>query len=104
MSTRAQDHIKKAYSTRMKQVLMTGPQAAQVYYGPAVRNPLKNPYRSSRIQAGKLSSEKFIFQKATKMDSPQRREFLSNMTIKSSPFDDVPSTTYNMPHVNKQAQ
>ena len=34
-----------------------------------------------------LASEKFVFQKATKNTSPQRREFQSKMSIKSSPFD-----------------
>lgn len=34
-----------------------------------------------------LASEKFVFQKATKNVSPQRREFQSKMSIKSSPFD-----------------
>ena len=75
MSPRAQDNLKKAYTTRMKQSLMMGPQAAQVYYGPAVRNPLKNNskppmHQTSARHANKLSSEKFVFQKATKMDSP----------------------------------
>ena len=54
---------------------MTGPQAACVYYGPAARNPLQQHYpklQSSRISGkeSKLASEKFIFQKATKLDSP----------------------------------
>ena len=44
-SPRAQDHLKKAYSTRLKHTLMSGSQAAQVYYGPAVRNPLKGTTR-----------------------------------------------------------
>lgn len=106
MSSRAQDHLRKAYTTRMKKSLMTGPQAAQVYYGPAVRNPLKNAgrpamHQTSARHANKLSSEVFIFQKATNMDTPQRREFQSKMSVKSSPFDDVPSASYNMPHVNK---
>ena len=38
------------------------------------------------------------------MDSPQRREFQSKMSIKSSPFDDVPAAKNHMSHVNKQAQ
>ena len=39
------------------------------------------------------------------MDSPQRREFQSKMSIKSSPFDGVPcAATINMPQVPKQAQ
>ena len=71
---------------------MTGPQAACVYYGPAARNPLQQHYpklQSSRISGkeSKLASEKFIFQKATKLDSPQRRDFQSKMSVKTSPFD-----------------
>ena len=95
---------------------MTGPQAAQVYYAPAIRNPIKLASQQAVVQrvapkhADKLSSEKFVFQKATKMDSPQRREFQSKMSIKSSPFDEVPgmgkessNMPYNMPAINKQA-
>ena len=71
--------LKSTYNTRMKQTLMTGPQAACVYYGPAARNPLQvyPKMQSSRISGkeSKLASEKFVFQKATKLDSPQRREF-----------------------------
>ena len=75
-SPRGKDNIKKAYSTRMKQSLMTGPQAAQVYYAPAIRNPIRVASQQPVVQrvaakhADKLSSEKFIFQKGTKMDSP----------------------------------
>ena len=66
-------------------------------------------HQTSARHANKLSSEVFIFQKATNMDTPQRREFQSKMSVKSSPFDDVPSSqyyknpsaSYNMPHVNK---
>jgi len=60
---------------------MTGPQAAQVYYGPAARNPLKpiNKAATKNINMkhpSKLSSEQFVFQKATKMElSPQRKDF-----------------------------
>ena len=66
--------LKSTYNTKMKQTLMTGPQAACVYYGPAARNPLQ-PYpkcTSNRIDGKqpKLASEKFVFQKSTKMDSP----------------------------------
>ena len=93
---------------------MTGPQAASVYYGPAARNPLQ-PYPKAittklNMKEPNLASEKFVFQKATKMDSPQRREFQSKMSIKSSPFDEVPgmgkessNMPYNMPAINKQA-
>ena len=70
---------------------MTGSQAAYVYYGPAARNPLQHypKIQSSRISGkeSKLNSEKFVFQKATKLDSPQRRDFQSKMSVKTSPFD-----------------
>ena len=36
-----------------------------------------------------LASEKFVFQKSTKMDSPQRRNFQSKMSIKSNPFEEA---------------
>ena len=55
---------------------MTGPQAACVYYGPAARNPLQIYPKCTNTRIGidgkqsKLASEKFVFQKATKMDSP----------------------------------
>lgn len=69
---------------------MTGPQAASVYYGPAARNPLQ-PYPKAittklNMKEPNLASEKFVFQKATKNVSPQRREFQSKMSIKSSPI------------------
>ena len=86
----SQMKLKSTYNTKMKQTLMTGPQAACVYYGPAARNPLQiyPRMRSSRIsKESKLASEKFVFQKATKLDSPQRREFQSKMSVKTSPFD-----------------
>ena len=65
---------------------MTGAQAASVYYGPAARHPLKPPHQAVTAKidmkvANKLASEKFVFQKATKMDSPQRRDFQSKMSI-----------------------
>ena len=79
-SIRAGEQLPKAYSTKLKHQLMTGSQAAQVYYGPAARNPLKasNKAITAKIdmkEPNKLASEKFVFQKATKMDSPQRRDF-----------------------------
>ena len=69
---------------------MTGPQAASVYYGPAARNPLQ-PYPKAittrlNMKEPNLASEKFVFQKATKNVSPERREFRSKMSIKSSPI------------------
>ena len=53
---------------------MTGAQAAGVYYGPAANNPLKPPHKAAtkniNMKPPQLASEKFVFQKATKMDSP----------------------------------
>ena len=57
--------LKSTYNTKMKQTLMTGPQAACVYYGPAARNPLQLYPKSttSRVDGkqSKLASEKFVF-------------------------------------------
>ena len=74
-SPKAQELARFAYNTRLKQDLMTGSQAASVYYGPAARNPLKPPPKGSAAKISmkgpsKLQSEKFVQQKATKMDSP----------------------------------
>ena len=85
-SPRSRDVLKVAYKTKLKHTLMTGPQAASVYYGPAARNPLKPPHKAVTAKldmkvAKNLASEKFVFQKATKMDSPQRRDFQSKMSI-----------------------
>ena len=72
--TKAGQMITNIYDTNFKRKLMTGPQAASVYYAPAARNPLvaQNPAVTKQIsmKPPQLDSEKFIFQKATKMDSP----------------------------------
>lgn len=91
-SPRSRDVLKVAYKTNARHALMTGAQAASVYYGPAARNPLKAPHKAITAKvdmkvAKNLASEKFVFQKATKMDSPQRREFQSKMSVQSSPFE-----------------
>lgn len=66
--------LQQVYQTNLKQKLMTGPQAASVYYGPAARNPLSKANRANKerinMQPPQLASEKFVFQKSTKMDSP----------------------------------